>query len=327
MTKYIKFTLGNVAEGYKTIELSIGTKKFSYKILRNGLLEIGNKKARAFEVSEDLLAEFDALNILEWEKEFNISGDKQWELIYKHGRKSYRGHGSAYPENLQRLLDWLDKLVPEMQFINRKRLEKITLNYSRGEIFETLTLDRREKTLTLNKKISNHTYNFGAEIEELFDVAQDFFDNLEVQTFDEADLPKIKIELVRHDSSIENFDTFYNENYLPGLSKFSDALQHFANDLSAEIFLPVKAESKNQQGKYILCKVQFKGSYKSYTYRTEDETLSVGDVVDVPVGKNNDIAQARIVEIGYFDEAEAPFPLDKIKLIIGKHVLSDWENY
>ena len=327
MTKNIKFTLGNVAEGYKTIELCIGTKNFSYKILRNGLLEVQNKKSRAVEISEKLLAEFDALNILDWEKDFNVSGDKQWELIYKHGRKNYHGHGSACPENLERFLNWIDKLVPEMEFVNRKRLERITLNYSRGEIFETLTLDRHEKTLTLNKKISNHTYNFGAEVEELFDIAQDFFDNLEIQTFDAEDLPKIKIELVRHDSSIENLDTFYDENYLPGLSKFSDALQHFANDLSAEIFLPVKAESKNQQGKYILCKVQFKGSYKSYTYRTEDETLSVGDVVDVPVGKNNDIAQARIVEIGYFDEAEAPFPLDKIKLIIGKHVLSDWENY
>ena len=327
MTKHIKFTLGNVAEGYKTIEISIGTKNFSYKILRNGLLAVENKKARVVEISEELLAKFDALNILDWEKDFAGSDDTQWELIYKHGKKNYRGHGSAYPENLERLLDWLDKLVPEMQFVNRKRLERITLNYFRGEIFETLTLDRHEKTLTLNKKFSNHTYNFGAEIVELFDVAQNFFDNLEVQTLDAEDLPKIKIELVRHDSSIKNFDTFYSENYLPGLSKFSDALRHFVNDLSAEIFLPVKVDSKNQQGKYILCKVQFKGSYKSYTYRTEDETLSVGDVVDVPVGKNNDIAQARIVEIGYFDEAEAPFPLDKIKLIIGKHVISDWENY
>ena len=288
MTKYIKFTVGNVAAGYKTIELSIGTKNSSCKILRNGLQGVDNKKARAVEISDEVLAAFDALNIFSWEKDYSGDADNQWELIYKHGKKIYRGHGSAYPENLERFLNWLDKIIPEMQFVNRRRLERVTLNYSRGEIFETLTLDRREKSLTLDKNISKHAYQFGAELDEIFDAAQEFFDNLEVQPAEESDLPKIKIELVRHDSSIDKFDTVYDENYLPGLSKFSDALRYFANDLSAEIFLPVKASDKNRQGKYIFCKVQFKGSYKSYTYRTEDETLAVGDVVDVPVGKNND---------------------------------------
>ena len=123
MTKYIKFTVGNVAEGYKTIEISIGTKNFSYKILRNGLLAVENKKARAVEISEELLAKFDALNILDWEKDFAGSDDTQWELIYKHGRKNYRGHGSAYPENLERLLNWLDKLAPESQAARKNHAE------------------------------------------------------------------------------------------------------------------------------------------------------------------------------------------------------------
>ena len=157
--------------------------------------------------------------------------------------------------------------------------------------------------------------------------AQIFFDALEVQHYEELDIPKIKIELVRHDGSIENFDTFCNEICLPGLTKFIEVIRGVADDLSAEIFLPNKDSIQSRQGKYIFCKVQFKDSYKSYSYRTEDETLAVGDVVDVPVGKNNDVAQAKIVEIGYFDEAEAPFPIEKIKLIIGKHIISDWENY
>ena len=332
MVKYIKFTIGNVSEGYKTVEVSVGTKNISCKILRNGLLEVGKKNSRTIEAPEEYFAEFDALNIFSWEKDYcndEFGDGTQWELIFKHGKKNYRGHGvDAYPENWEQFLNWLDKLVPEMQFVNRRRLEKITLNYSREEkFFETLTLDRREKTLTFDKKISRHVYNFGADIEEIFAAAQIFFDNSEIQPFNESDMPKIKIELVRHDGSTENFETICNEICLPGLTKFIEVIQSFVKDLTAEIFSASKVASKNQQGKYIFCKVQFKGRYKSYSYRTEDETLAVGDIVDVPVGKNNEVAQAKIVEIGYFDEEEAPFPVDKIKTIIGKHVLADWENY
>lgn len=340
MIKHIKFTVGNVWEGYKTVEVSIGTKNSSYKILRNGLGDIGKKNARAVEVSSEWVAELDALNIFSWEKDFynaDTSGDVQWELIYKWGRKIYHGRGSnAYPENWEKFLDWLDKLIPEMQFVNRKRLEKVTLNYNREsaigyKISEDLTLDRREKVLTLDKKNAytnaKHIYDITPVEDKLFDAAQDFFDSLEVQEFNELAMPKIKIELVRHDGSIENIDAVYSESCLPGLTKFIDVLKNFASDLSAEIFAPLSEPEKDLQGKYIFCKVQFKGSYKSYTYRAEDETLAVGDVVDVPVGRNNDVAQAKIVEIGYFDEADAPFPIDKIKTVIGKHIADDWENY
>lgn len=329
MIKQLKFTVGGYFCGYKTVEIFIGTKNVSYKILRNGLEEVTKKKSRAVEVSDEWLAEFDALNIFSWEKNYfnaGICDGTQWELTLKHGRKSYRGVGSnAYPENWARFLDWLDALIPEMQFVNRKRLEKVTLNYSREELFETLTLDRRENSLTLDKNFSHHVYKL--DLEEIFDAAQDFFDNTEIQQLEEFAAPKIKIELVRHDGSIENFETIYSEVCLPGLTEFITKIRGVVNDLTAEIFTPGAGDVINRQGKYIFCKVQFKDSYKSYSYRTEDETLAVGDVVDVPVGKNNDVAQARIVEIGYFDEAEAPFPIDRIKKIIGKHIADDWENY
>ncbi len=329
MTKQLKFTVGGFFCGYKTVEISIGTKKVSYKILRNGLEEVTKKKSRTVEVSDEWLAEFDALDIFSWEKNYSNAetcDGTQWELTLKHGRKSYRGGGSnAYPENWTRFLDWLDALIPEMHFVYRERLEKVTLNYSREELFETLTLDRRKKSLTLDKNFSHHVYNL--DLKEIFDAAQSLFDNAEIQQLEEFATPKIKIELVRHDGSIENFETIYSEACLPGLTEFITKIRGVVNDLTAEIFTPGAGNVINRQGKYIFCKVQFKDSYKSYSYRTEDETLSVGDVVDVPVGKNNDVAQARIVEIGYFDEAEAPFPIDRIKKIIGKHIADDWENY
>ena len=339
MTKYIKFTIGGYFDGYKTVEIFIGTKNVTYKILRNGLLECNKKKSPAVEVSDEWLKEFDVLNVFSWEKDYynaEILDGTQWELIYKHGRRLYHGHGSNdYPENFEKFLDWLDKLIPELFFVNRRRLEKITLDYSRESAigytnYEQMIIDRREKTLTLDKNgyytKSRHVYKFGENIEQIFDAAQDFFDALEVDATDENYPAQIKIELARHDGSIENIAAPYSGNFLPGISVFADKLQSFTPDLTAEIFKPAPAEVINE-GKYIFCKVQFKGSYKYYSYRTEDETLAVGDVVDVPVGKNNDVTQAKIVEIAYFDEYEAPFPVDKVKMIIGKHISNEWENY
>lgn len=338
MAKQIKFTVGNVATGYKTVEVSVKSDVISYKILRSGLLNV-DKKNFSVGLSESRLAELNALNLSTWQENYSSEarGGERWELIFKDDEKVHRSYGAnAYPENWINFLDWLDALIPELEFVDRKRLEKITLNYSRESavgfmISEKLTLDRREKILILEKKnaytLSKHIYLIEPVTEKLFDAAQIFFDGLEVGDFQRDYPAQIKIELVRHDGSIENFDALFNESSLPGLGKFVDVLKNFVTDLTAEIFAPVPAVIAPAQGKYIFCKVQFKGSYKHYTYQTDDETLAVGDEVDVPVGKNNDVNQARIVEIGYFDEYEAPFPIDRIKKIIGKHIAADWENY
>ena len=336
--KQIKFTVGNFAQGYKSVEIFIKGDAVSYKILRSGLLNVDKKTAPA-EVPATWLDEFDALNIFAWQENYSSEarGGEHWELIFKDGRKIYRSRGAnAYPENWINFLDWLDALIPEMEFVDRKRLEKITLDYSRESaigyvIHEKLTLDRREKILTLDKKnaytLAKHIYFIEFVTEKLFDTAQEFCDGLKSDDFQRDYPAKIKIELVRHDGSTENFDALFNESSLPGLGKFVDVIKSFITDLTAEIFAPVPAVIAPAQGKYIFCKVQFDGSYKHYTYQTDDETLAVGDIVDVPVGKNNDVTQARLVEIGYFDEYEAPYPIDRIKKIIGKHVAADWENY
>lgn len=325
MAKYIKFTVGDLFDGYKTVEVAIVKGSANYKILRNGLLNVDKKKSPAVKMSADWFKELDALNILAWEKNYSsdIPDGVQWQLIFKDGEKIYRGQGAnAYPENWEKFLDWLDKLILELEFINRKRLEKVTMNYSA----ETLTLDRHEKTLTLNKKSSVHIYDLGDKTEKIFDFCQSFLDGIELDDVDNDSEPRINFELVRHDGSTETLEAPYSENLLPGLTIFVEELHACAADLTAEIFSPSLVEVALPKGKYILCKVQFKDSYKHYTYTTEDETLAIGDVVDVPVGRYNDVNQARIVEIGYFDEYEVPYPLDRIKKIIGKHIADNWSD-
>ncbi len=332
MAKYIKFTIGGFFGGYKTVEIAIVGDTASYKILRNGLLSVDKKKSPAQKISSAWLKNLDALKIFDWEKNYfdeKVLDGEQWELIFRDGEKIYRGSGSnAWPENWEKFLDWIDELIPQLEFVNRRRLEKITMNYSRDEkIFETLTLDRREKTLTLDKKKSAHFYDLNEAIEKIFDACQIFFDGIDIADVEINFGTQISFELIRHDGSTENFSSPYSENFLPGLTKLLAEIHEHANDLTAEIFSPAPEKISTPQGKYILCKVRFSGTYKNYTYQTDDETLAVGDVVDVPVGRFNDVNQAKIVEIGYFDEYEAPFPIDRIKKIIGKHIVDDFENY
>lgn len=325
MTKQIKFTVGNDAVGYKTVEIAIDGDTAIYEILRGGLLDVEKKISSAVKVSEAWLDELDALNIFDWEENYSSGADGLlWNLTFDDDVEIYRGRGAnAYPEQWEQFLDWLDALIPELQFVDRRRLEYVLFEYSD----EILEISRAKGTIQIDKAFSKHTYYPGDDIKKFFAAFQKILDSAE---FDDIDLSKgslVGIEVTRHDGTKEAFETLYNENFLPGLTNFLTELHDLANDLTAKIFTPPSLELDAPKSKLILCKVQFAGSYKHYTYRTDDETLAVGDVVDVPVGKYNDTNQARIVEIGYFEEYEAPFPVERIKKIIGKHIAADWENY
>ena len=103
-------------------------------------------------------------------------------------------------------------------------------------------------------------------------------------------------------------------------------LQGILPDLETKLLSPETYRYELHGGKYIYCKVRLPNSYRLYSYRTEDEALQVGDMVDVPVGQDNDVICGKIEEIGYYNERNAPYPVHKPKLIIGKHD-GDEEEY
>ena len=339
MSKHLKFTVGKDSSGYKTVEISIGDKQIEYKILRNELNPVDKNQKFSVPAPEGWIDEFNALNIFGWEKTYvgdkNSDGER-WQLTLKDGKKIYHGRGAnAHPDDWDEFLDLLDALIPEIEFLDGKRVESIELRLSRDEpkdelqIIEKLTLARYKETLIIKKESSAHAYNLGMEDTKNFlDVCQKYFGGLEVNDFlEKFETPtKLFYLLNLHDGTNISGLKSFNDHAMTGIVPFIKEIHSFAADLSAEIFSPDVLNVNNDNEKIILCKVQFKGNYKSYTYRAEDETLAVGDVVDVPVGRNNDVTQAKIVDIGYFDAAEAPCPVDKIKMIIGKHVANEWES-
>lgn len=73
-----------------------------------------------------------------------------------------------------------------------------------------------------------------------------------------------------------------------------------------------------EAGEYIYCSVVFQEGGKRYHYRTEDETLRIEDRVLVPVGPDNEPKPVTIVNIEYFQPADAPFPPSRTKVILGR---------
>lgn len=72
----------------------------------------------------------------------------------------------------------------------------------------------------------------------------------------------------------------------------------------------------NDRPEYIFCSVVLDGSCKRYYYLTDDDSIEIGDLVLVPAGEADQDASARVVDIEFFREEDAPLPIEKTKWII-----------
>ena len=120
---------------------------------------------------------------------------------------------------------------------------------------------------------------------------------------DERGKPEISLRISRHalsDIHIGSILSWLEYNDVASWEQAIEAVKVLMPDLGMELLSWETYDLEEPCDKYIYCKVRFGTSSKLYSYRTDDPTLEVGDVVKVPVGKDNDIGYATIEEIGYF---------------------------
>lgn len=106
--------------------------------------------------------------------------------------------------------------------------------------------------------------------------------------------------------------------------EYLDALNAEVNDASK----PETDEILNEQEKiekyvsdktvYTYCGVLIPFSSRPYSFRTDDNSIKIGDTVIVPVGENEKEMKGRVVSIGQYLRLSAPYPVEKTKLIIRK---------
>ena len=116
-------------------------------------------------------------------------------------------------------------------------------------------------------------------------------------TYDKQGLPKDWPEFIE---DLYRFISFY------GFGEMFDEKQY--------------ARTYRKKNDYIFLSVKFGGYGKPYYYLTDDDTIQVGDQVEVPVGSDGTERIVMVSKKEYFAEDRLPMSLDKVKSIIGKFV-------
>lgn len=352
MFEYLKFSIGSMKSGYKSIVLRLENRTIEYEILHAGLLDVPKGKYQAHP-ADNWFEDWEALNVSSWDVVYSSPDShagEAWRLTVQENGATYKSGGdSCYPRQGLQFLEWLDVVMPEMEFISPKRLEQVIFRYQNVHDdridHERLEINRAEQKVLLEKwrdvkneeplprhlVRSSHSYDFSNAREYLYGLLALCQQDLDPAEFEEPGIftsgsdtsnPLTRIFVKMHDGSTLN--GYVGAGYVPRWPEFLGGVHQYFADLGSTLVEEAQKTLYQQAlqgsgGKYIYCKVRFENSYRLYSYRTEDDTLQVGDMVDVPVGKENTVICGRIEKKEYFDEAHVPYPVNKTKLIIGKH--------
>ena len=239
--------------------------------------------------------------------------------------------------------DRIEKLVIDYRRAQKIKLEvpfNPEMEHVAGDYYESIALDRTSESL-------KHFQNIGSGCE----VSREYHVEGGLSAFlDDHYSPSLFSSIIGNPPDVMNdpqgtkdykitVDYLYggqrvisggfDKNGLP--EDFPELAEDIVNFIHfygmGEILNPLvykKARRKNSD--YIFCSAEFEDGGKSYYYLTDDDTLQIGDLVFVPVGKDGRTAIVEIVNIEYFSEDEVPLPLNKVKRIIRKCTDGDFDT-
>lgn len=142
--------------------------------------------------------------------------------------------------------------------------------------------------------------------------------------------PQITVLVYYDDNTIDKSICRYNRRVLP------DEWNDFITDLGTllfsfgyfgELFDEDRFSKGARDDEYIFVSVVFNKSEKKYYYLTDNDNVEAGDFVIVPVGEDNKEKIAEVVEVEYFREENAPFPIKKTKKMIRICTYEDFDTY
>ena len=116
-------------------------------------------------------------------------------------------------------------------------------------------------------------------------------------TYDKQGLPKDWPEFIE---DLYRFISFY------GFGEMFDEKQY--------------ARTYRKKNDYIFLSVKFGDYGKPYYYLTDDDTIQVGDQVEVPVGSDGTERIVTVSKKEYFSEDKLPMPIEKVKSILGRFI-------
>lgn len=113
----------------------------------------------------------------------------------------------------------------------------------------------------------------------------------------------------------------YDREGLPAdWPEFMEELVSFLNFYSGGELtdFDVYAARRRRTSDLMYCSVEFEPEGKTYYYISDDASIGVDDMVEVPVGKDNKASTAKVVAVEFFSRDDAPLSPDKVKRVIRK---------
>lgn len=211
--------------------------------------------------------------------------------------------------------------------------------YMTWDYTERLVLDRESETIEHIQNIGSgcivsKKYYVQGGVEGLLDDidADDLFGEIEGNPDDVVENPletkdyTITVDFRKGPQRV--IQGTYDKKALPEFwGDFAETVWNFMRFYGwGEMLDPAVYEKvKRRKNDYIYCSVEFDEGYKSYYYIADEDNISVGDYVIVPVGKDNHHSVAEVVKVEYFAEGDVPLPLDRTKHIIRKCTDEDFD--
>ena len=231
--------------------------------------------------------------------------------------------------------DKIDKITIEYSRVTKynkpKDLSDADYDYITWDYSEKLTIDRETETIEYFRKIGSECdttwkYHVNGGVEQLLDETDaDMFEDIEGNPSDAMDNPKesktytITIDFAHLPS--KTISGSFDRRGLP------TEWASFANDLREFLLFYGEGELLDRRfyeaqklcpGDIIYLSVSFGDTYKTYYYKTEDNSIDVGDLVVVPVGTDGKERIVKVVKKEYFQASSLPMPFEKVKAVIEK---------
>lgn len=231
--------------------------------------------------------------------------------------------------------DKIDRITIEYSRVTKydkpKDLSNADYEYITWDYSEKLTIDRETETIEYFRKLGSECdttwkYHVGGGVEQFLDETEvDIFGDIEGNPSEAIDNPKesktytITIDFAHLPS--KTITGSFDRRGLP------TEWASFANDLREFLLFYGEGEMLDRRfyeaqklcpGDIIYLSVSFGDNYKTYYYKTEDNSIDVGDLVVVPVGTDGKERIVKVVKKEYFQESSLPMPFEKVKTIIEK---------
>lgn len=347
MLEYLKLNIGSYFGGNVDVTVTIKDNIVTANVESILHPDYPREHSLSKKASNEWLSKLDTLKIGSWrsryEDDIDITDGEGWSIDYKQVGKRCRHISGymAYPSCWAEFLDVMALVSPvhtlnrfdrvELYYHNIDEIDisesvNLPFNQVKLETTDSIVIDRKSQKITLYDTLGTgckitREYYVEDGVPELLDECEEWFGELENVNTSSDELPQYELKIINHRGEVVCANGGFNRRELPDCyGEFAERIAEFISfyGMYGSLLNPNNYNKGRKGEEYIFCSVSFSKGGKTYYYRTEDESISIGDRVIVPVGADDAEKTVTVENIEYFTEDDLPMPLNRVKMIMGK---------